>query len=346
MATEVVLWPPYTRHGTQHMTVFSSLLLCLSHTCRRILLLNYNPILNLWAAHWFNRLNKQSSSGWPEPRLFHLLSTQMRSLGLGRGLCPLWCFKSYLYGLRWMVGPEGEVHMRAWLSLLTLCSWFYFLLRVRCSWHEFHVSANSTVMSGYQQTMQNTPTDHLDRSQENVWPLSWPGTDLAKSRACARGSHPDLQDSRAHQILGTTWVLKNGLYCFCCQRGAQEKPGLVGSFVLFTNQFLDQLWPFLGFTKVALLVSEPHLPQELIAIIKVEDVDASLKYSCFFTSWTHSKTIFPGPTVCVCSHLQGLTHGLWPEVMYAMYNIEGFIDGQDSPPFIMISLCPSAMAAG
>lgn len=113
------------------------------------------------------------------------------------------------------------------------------------------------------------------------------------------------------------------------------------------NQFLDQLWSFLGFTIVALLVSEPHLPQELIAIIKVGDVDVSLKYSCFFTSWTHSKTTFSGPTVCVCSHLKGLTHGLWAEVMFAMYNnIEGFIASQESPPSIMISLCPSALAAG
>jgi hypothetical protein len=78
--------------------------------------------------------------------------------------------------------------------LLTLCSWIYFLLRVRCIWHESHFSANFTFMSGYQQTMQNIPTVQLDRNQENVQPLSWPGTDLFESRALIlTGSCPCLQ---------------------------------------------------------------------------------------------------------------------------------------------------------
>lgn len=159
-------------------------------------------------------------------------------------VCPLWYFDSDLYSLRWVVGTDGEAHMRSWCCCSPYVSWIYFLLRVRCNWHESHVSANFTFMSGYQQTMQNIPTAHLDRNQENVHPHSGPGTDRFRSRAWSWQAHTHVcRNSKAYQMLVTTW----GFFFFWWRN--QEKQGLI--FVI--NQLLGQPWVFLGFTKEVLL---------------------------------------------------------------------------------------------
>lgn len=202
MVPEVVLWPPYTRsaHGTW---------LCSPHS-------PYPSHTSARGSFCWNIASSQPARVVASAE--HTDEEFKAGVGILSSVMPwLWPVWFEVGG-----GDRREGTHESLVLLLSLCSWIYFLLRVRCSWHESRVSANFTFMSGYQQTMRNIPTAHLDRNQENVQPLSWPGTDLVKSRAwISTGSYSCLQ--KLQGLSDSGYYLRT----FFFQWGNQEKTGLI-----------------------------------------------------------------------------------------------------------------------